>query len=152
MQYDLSVFNLVILVVVSVLLTTKCITDKRLSELKKVYFLLALIGIVVYSGISTLYIESSKVYFWPFMFFLLCFYFGFIIGNRIKVGIRTNSINETYIKQNTKNKTEVIPTKLLIIFTFLFFSYYFIQLVYPVIRISDLFNLNISITGIFFFF
>lgn len=147
---NFNLFHILFGLATSILLITFCLKNKNISQTKKIYFLLSYAGIIVYSGISTVYVESAKAYFGHFLIFLVAFYIGFVSGGKIKFrGTRIILNSKTTDNEYHHSKTEFIPDTLLICFLILFFAYYFVQLVYPTNRLSNLLGFRLLLTGIF---
>lgn len=123
------------------------------TGIQKMYFIFAVVGITIYSGLSTTYIGLCDKYFIPYIVFLLIFTLSYLIGIHLKLRFTKGRIKAFWVKENTdkgkSEKTIQIHNSVLIIFLVAFFLYYFVQLIYPDFRLFDLFSINLSVDNIF---
>ena len=154
-MYQIEIVRLIIFIIVE-LICFFFVWKFLYTGIQKMYYVFSVAGITIYSGLSTVYKGVCDNYFIPYLIFYLVYSISFVIGIRIKLKIGEGKIKVTYRKKNfermnyiqEKNQRE-IRSDWLIICVFLFFSYYLVQLIYPEIRLSELFNISLSIGDIF---
>ena len=120
--------------------------NRRISPIKKIYYILMLIGIFIYSGISTTYEDLCEEYFGPFLVYIFVLTIGFLTSEklpRLKIGNVNTRTFTSYLD------TRRISDKLLIVLVILNFSYTIMQLSYPVNRWGSIFNITLSVVDIF---
>ena len=148
MKFD--AFLTIILLLISLMLYSLVISRKYISSLKKLYFTTAFIGIIIYSGISTLYIDLCENYFIHFLIYIVVFSFSFVGACHIRIGRYLINYSDSQIENNktqtlnTMFDSAVLSDHFLIIMTILSYSFLVIQLVYPVNKLGNLINISIS--------
>jgi len=122
------------------------------------YYVFSVVGITVYSGISTVLNGLCDKYFIPYLIFLAAYTFSFVLAIRFSfkgmnglIGVVDKSSNASLKKSlhSMDDSRFYIPDTILKVGLVLFFSYYFVQLTYPEFRLLDIFNLQNSIDDIF---
>lgn len=128
------------------------------TGIQRLYYIFSVAGMTIYSGISTIYKGLCDAYFVPYLFFFIVYSTCFIIGIRVKLKIGQGKIRFIYRRkeieraeyvQKFEKKQKIIRHDWLIICVALFYSYYIVQLVYPEMRLSELFKINLDINDIF---
>lgn len=154
-MYQIEIVRLLILIIVE-LICFLFVWKLLYTGIQKMYYVFSVAGITIYSGVSTVYTGLCDKYFIPYLIFYLVYSISFVIGIRIKLKIGKEKIKLTYRKKNIervnyiqeKNQRE-IRSDWLIMCVFLFFSYYLVQLIYPEIRLNEVFNVSLNIDDIF---
>ena len=128
------------------------------TGIQKMYYIFSIVGIVIYSGISTTYNNLCDEYFFSYLIFHACYTAAMIFAIRIHLVIKKRRLllvyrvkeyeRSLYLKQSISSE-KLISDRVLKVCVLLFFSYYFIQLIYPEFRLSDLFRIGLSIDDIF---
>lgn len=148
-------FRMIILIIITLLEVIYVLHEVK-NWIQRMYYLFGLLGIIIYSGISTLYIDFCDNYYIPYIIFQTLFTIMFVFAIKSKLiigrdkGAKILINNEPYYYEPEYSTTEdYVTNTFLIICVILTFSYYFVQLVYPEMRISDLWNISLSLRGIF---
>ncbi len=106
-------------------------------------YLFTSIGIIIYSGISTLYVGLCEDYFVWFILYFSAFTFGFICINFSR---KQSMIRKIDTVSYTEKKYSDSFLKMMV---FWYFSYLAVQYVYPTNRLGNIFNLSFSLTDVF---
>lgn len=157
-MYDISINRTIILIFVTLvylLVTLKC----TYTGIQNMYYVFSILGITIYSGVSTIIVGLCDEYFIPYLVFLGMYTFGFIFAIKFSI-IRTSRGTFALLTKSRKEFLEdyyctredspyYIPDMILKASLFFFFSYYLVQLVYPEFRLLEIFHLSINTDNIF---
>ena len=122
------------------------------------YYIFSIAGISVYSGVSTVIENLCDNYFIPYLLFLTIYTFSFIIAINYSLERKYESIilskkslkvmQEEYL-YSRDNSPYFIPDTILKLSLFSFFAYYIIELIYPEMRLLQIFHPSSNIDNIF---
>lgn len=147
---EVDVFNAIILFFVATYCVYVVMKNPYTTDMKALYFLTTFAGILVYSGISTLYVGLCEKYFVPFLIYAIVFSISFIVANYVRM--RKYEVNYNgAMNSSVIFDTSILSDKFLLVMTILNFMYVLVQLVYPENRLSNLYTFAIGVEKIDFF-
>ena len=152
----INIVLLIIFLIVAILLYAAVISRDYISSIKKIYFTTAFVGILIYSGVSTLYVDLCEDFFIHFLIYIVVFSIAFVCSSRFKVGSYFINYSDSQIeslrpklKKNSLMDSSNLSDVFLIVMVVLSYSYIFIQLIYPENRLGNLINISLSQRDIF---
>ena len=127
--------------------TILVLKSRRVSDLKKIWFSFTAIGIIIYSGLTTLLKKwGGDEYFWNFILYYIALVIGFLLCTKVR--LKKSSKFSNYQRKNPLSFSErYFSNRFLKVMVVLYYSYSIVQLIYPVNNLSNLFNIKLTGEG-----